>query len=80
MQAEATVPEGGTIHIRCNSDATTLQLLVPGVGCLLLPVVGGRIEYTLPPQVRAGHRIIVSDLRTPAPSNASVEVVGGSSR
>mgnify|MGYP003388985912 CR=1 FL=1 len=80
MRAEETVQEGGTVHIRVETDINQIQLIVPGVGPVLVRVVGGRAEYTLPPSVCGGSRIIVSDMQFPNPSSIGIDVVGGSSR
>lgn len=80
IQAESTVQEGGTIHVRVNSDVTELLLVVPSVGAVRVPVVNRRAEYTLPPTVPGGSRVIISDVTVPHPSSVGVDVVGGSSR
>lgn len=80
IQTDSTVQEGGTIHVRVDSDVKELLLVVPSVGAVRVPVVNRRAEYTLPPTVPGGGRIIISDLKVPFPSSVGVDVVGGTSR
>lgn len=80
ITAAPTVMEGGNLLIRASSDVRQIQLLVPSVGRVVLPVVGGRAEYQLPPSVRGGTRIVVSDMKHPNASSIGIDVVGGSSR
>lgn len=80
VHAAATVSEGGTIHFRCDPDVSTLRLIVPSVGLVLVPVRRGRAEYPLPPQVRGGATISVTDGVLPNPTGISIQVVGGNSR
>jgi hypothetical protein len=80
IQVDPTVPEGGTIVVRVRHQATEVRFVVPGVGVVRVTPVGGRAEYTLPPEVRGGARITVSDMRLPRPASATVDVTGGSSR
>lgn len=80
VRTDATVQEGGTIQVRVDGETAELLFVVPSVGAIRVPVVRGRAEYTLPPSVRGGTRVIISDLRVPDPSSVGVDVVGGSSR
>ncbi len=80
IHAEPTVREGGTIQLRVDGDVSQLTLVVPGVGVVKLGVVQGRAEYTLPPQVHGGGRIIVSDMQVPDPSSIGIDVIGAQSR
>ncbi|MBI5850632.1 MAG: hypothetical protein HZB39_06265 [Planctomycetes bacterium] len=77
IHSESSVREGGTIHVRVNSGAKEIHVIVPGLGPVTVPVTSGRAEYTLPPSVPAGTLILISDLLVPDPSTIDVEVVGG---
>lgn len=80
IEADPTVPEGGTIEFRVDGDVDHLRLIVPGVPPVRIKVTNGRAEYTLPPHVRGGSVIIVSDGKLPNPSGTSITVTGGSNR
>lgn len=43
-------------------------------------VANGRAEYQLPPNVRGGTVIFISDLKLPDPASAEVTVTGGQGR
>lgn len=80
MSAPPTVQEGGSIQFTVEGDVKRLQLLVPGIGSVHIPVHRGRAEYRLPPQVPGGSTIIVNDAVYPHPTGMFIEVVGGQSR
>jgi hypothetical protein len=80
IDAPSTVTEGGTLVIRVALGVDRLTMFVPGVGKVDLPVVSRQVEYVLPPAVRGGATILITDGRVPNPSGASVRVVGGQSR
>lgn len=69
--------EGGALSIEVQSGASAVQIFVPGaVLPVLVPVIDGVAEFVLPPSVRGGATIHVSDLKLPDPSTARVLVVG----
>lgn len=76
IAADPTVPEGGVISVRVSSGSKTVTLLIPRVGPVDVPVRDGVAEYRLPPGVRGGTIILISDHAFPNPSSTSVEVVG----
>lgn len=80
IRVDPTVPEGGVLVVQVRNQAREIRMVVPGVGVVRLPVHNGRAEYRLPPQVRGGARITISDMLLPRPSSATVDVIGGSSR
>ncbi|MBK8974575.1 MAG: hypothetical protein IPM29_01480 [Planctomycetes bacterium] len=77
IEAPDAVAEGGHLVVQVNSGVKEIGLCVPGVGQWTVPVPkDGRVEWRLPPNVRGGHRIIVTDLDIPHPSSKTVDVVG----
>ncbi|MFO1051987.1 MAG: hypothetical protein U1F36_07215 [Planctomycetota bacterium] len=76
MRAPPSVQEGGRIEIDVQSGASHVLLIVPGVGRVKVGVVGGVAEYQLPPGVRGGVIIFISDMKLPNPSATTVQVVG----
>ena len=77
VQAPSTVAEGGTITIRTSSEIDHVIVLIAGRSSTRIPVVNGRAEYPLPPDVRGGTVVSVTDGRIPNPSSTDVLVVGG---
>lgn len=77
VQAPSTVTEGGSITIRVTSNVDHVTVLITGQSSTRVPVVNGRAEYQLPPSVRGGTVISITDGRLPNPSSADVLVVGG---
>lgn len=77
LVAPDTVVEGGWLEVQVNSGVREIAVLVPGVGKWKLRVPkDGRVEWRLPPGVVGGKHIILTDLKLPNPSGATVEVVG----
>ncbi len=76
--AEPTVLEGGTLVVRARSEVKEISVFIPGHGSFLIGVRHGRAELTLPPNVRGGAQLIVSDLLVPTPCSLTVDVVGTS--
>lgn len=77
VQAPSTVVEGGTITIRVRSEVDHVIVLVAGRSSTRVPVVNGRAEYPLPPDVLGGTVVSITDGRIPNPSSTDVLVVGG---
>lgn len=77
VQAPPTVTEGGTIDIRVTSEVDQVTVLLPGGVTTRVPVVNGRAEFRVPPGVRGGTVISITDGRVPNPSTTDVQVVGG---
>jgi hypothetical protein len=80
IQTDPTVSEGGTIHMRVDGGPEYLTLIVPGLAPVRVRVVRGRAEYQVPPHVRGGSHIFITDDLFPNPTGTSVLVVGGNSR
>ena len=76
LRTDPTVNEGGVIVVTVTAKVSHLYVKLPGRPAARVPVVNGRVEYGLPPQVRGGSVIHISDLRLPNPSSAEVLVVG----
>lgn len=76
IRVPPSVREGGRLEVDVSSGATTITLVIPGIGHVKIPVIDGVAEYQLPPSVRGGGVIFVSDMQLPNPSAASVPVVG----
>ena len=77
LEVPDTVQEGGVLVIEVNSGVKEIGLLVPGLGPVRLPVPRNkRVEYRLPPTVRGGDGIPITDLNFPDPAGATVRVVG----
>ena len=79
FRVDPTVEEGGTIVVQAPKYLEFVYVFVPGRGSLAIPVVAGRAEYTLPPEVLGGTLIVVSDGQIPNPKSVTVTVVGGES-
>jgi hypothetical protein len=77
IRTDPTVAEGGVLVVTAAAATRSVSFLVPGQRRVTLPVVNGRVEFRVPPQVRGGTRILVSDMNLPKPCELSVEVVGG---
>jgi hypothetical protein len=80
FQTPPSVIEGGTIVVTVGEQVGTVYFYAPGHPVVSAPVVGGRAEYHLPPSVRGGSIVYVSDKRVPAPTTKQVEVIGGQNR
>jgi hypothetical protein len=77
VQAPTTVVEGGTITIRTSAEVDHVIVLIAGRSSTRIPVVNGRAEYPLPPNVTGGTVVSITDGRIPNPSSTDVLVVGG---
>ncbi len=80
LSAPGTVLEGGSIEILVGSDAAELSVVVPGLLDVKIPVIDGRAELQLPPNIHGGETIFISDEKYPYPSSVEVLVVNSSSR
>ena len=80
LRADPTVIEGGVIVVETASDVDELVFRPDGHPATRVPVIDGRAEYQVPPGVRGGTEITVSDMRIPNPTSIGVEVLGGQSR
>lgn len=80
LRADPTVPEGGVIVVDTASDVDEVVFKPDGHPATRVRVVNGRAEYRVPPGVRGGTEITVSDMRIPNPSSIGVQVLGGQSR
>ena len=77
LVAPDTVQEGGYLVIQVNSGVKEIGLLMPRVGAVRLRVPkDGRVEYRLPPQVRGGDGVVITDLNWPNPAGTTVRVLG----
>lgn len=76
IRAPSGVQEGGDLRVDVSSGASQLTLVIPGVGRVKIPVQNGVAEYRLPPSVRGGTVIFISDMKLPSPSAAIVQVIG----
>lgn len=74
IDVEPTVPEGGTLEVEVTSDVDEVHISIPGQGVVTLTPTDGRVELPLPPDVRGGTKIIVTDGKLPSPSTAVVTV------
>ncbi|MGE0144231.1 MAG: hypothetical protein AB7I19_19490 [Planctomycetota bacterium] len=70
------VQEGGVLEIEVGSGVREVWVGIPGRKTYRVPVIGGRAEFRLPPSAPGGTRLLVSDMKVPNPSNATVDVVG----
>lgn len=77
FKAPPTVVPGGTLVVKVSGDLDKIYFFVPGGTLVAAPVVSGRAEFTLPPDVPGGAVVFVSDLRAPKPTTVTVQVVGG---
>ncbi|MGA1523178.1 MAG: hypothetical protein ACO4CZ_04350 [Planctomycetota bacterium] len=77
FKAPPTVVPGGTLVIKVSADLDKIFFFVPGRTLVAVPVIAGRAEFTLPPDVAGGAVVFVSDLRAPKPTTVTVQVVGG---
>jgi hypothetical protein len=77
FKAPPTVVPGGTLVVKVSRDLDKIYFFVPGGTLVAAPVVSGRAEFTLPPDVPGGAVVFVSDLRAPKPTTVTVQVVGG---
>lgn len=80
IRTDPTVPEGGVIVVDVAEGVGEVHIVVPGEGSVVVPVVQGRAEYQLPPSVRGGSSVLVTDGLVPNPTVTRVRVVGGQSR
>jgi hypothetical protein len=80
FQTPPTVVEGGTIVVTVGEQVGTVYFYAPGHPVVATPVVAGRAEYRLPPTVRGGTVVYVSDKRVPTPTTKQVDVLGGQNR
>lgn len=70
------VQEGGVIEAEVGSGTKELSVFIPGHGLRRYRARNGRIEIPLPPGVRGGTRIFISDENYPNPHATTVTVVG----
>lgn len=75
-----TVDEGGTIVIRATTRLSEVSVFIPGHGTRRVPLVNGRGETQIPPDVRGGTQILITDGLVPTPCSTTVDVVGGANR
>ena len=80
IRTASTVAEGGTIVVEVSENVAEVHFVVPGQGSVVVQVVNGRAEYHLPPSVRGGSSILVTDGLIPNPTVKRVRVIGGLSR
>lgn len=77
IRAPATVFEGGVLTLDVQSGAAFVEIYAPGAGpARRVPVIDGIAEFVLPPTVRGGSVIHVSDLKEPRSATAEIEVLG----
>ncbi|MDA0932797.1 MAG: hypothetical protein O3C51_04995 [Planctomycetota bacterium] len=77
FKAPPSVVQGGTLLIKVSHDLDKIFVFVPGGTLVAVPVISGRAEFTLPPDVPGGAVVFVSDLRAPKPTTVPVQVIGG---
>ncbi len=77
IKAPPTVVPGCTLVVKVSADLDKVYFFVPGGTLVAAPVISGRAEFTLPPDVPGGAVVFVSDLRAPKPTTVTVQVVGG---
>lgn len=77
FKAPRSVTQGGTLVVKVSDDLDKIFFFVPGGTLVAVPVIAGRAEFTLPPEVPGGAVVFVSDLRAPKPTTVPVQVVGG---
>lgn len=77
IRTDPTVAEGGTIEVFVKEGVAEVHFVIPGQGVRSVRVSDGRAEFRLPPNVRGGSTILVTDGLIPNPSQATVTVTGG---
>ncbi len=75
IKAPGTVIEGGSVTIDVRTGAEALFVSIEGLGTVRIPVVDGVAEYRLPPTVRGGAVIFISDCKLPDPAGTTIHVV-----
>lgn len=80
IQTDPTVSEGGTIHMRVDGSPEYLTRIVPGRAPVRVRVIRGRAEYRVPPHVRGGSHVFITDDHFPNQGGTFVLGVGGNSR
>lgn len=80
IHTEPTVLEGGTVILHVNESVQEVHVLIPGKQSYTVPVVNGRAEFHVPPEVRGGTPLLITDGIIPHPAQVTVTVTGGQNR
>lgn len=77
ISGPTTVPEGGTVQVEVRTGARELRIYIPsGQLAFRVPVVNGLAEFQVPPSVRGGSSVLVTDMGHPEPASILIVVVG----
>jgi hypothetical protein len=76
LHTDPTVQEGGVIVVHAGAGVDEVTFKPAGEAATRVRVVNGRAEYRLPPNVRGGATVLISDMQFPNPTSTEVLVVG----
>lgn len=79
LRVPPTVQEGGALEIVVSGGIESVTVAFPD-GVIHVPTsIDGRAELVIPPRIRGGTVILVSDNKFPNPTVVAVTVVGSQS-